>query len=132
LKIIKDGLLTVFILLFLVCLCLSEDGPLSGGPCEYKKYRGRCEIISIDKKGSDSYEVKFIFHTDEEIKEAYGKVEGRQFLLLLKNSSYPKREFLKKYSIEVGRSFDCYMSVIRKGACTPIIFEFPTIDLGDY
>jgi len=126
----KDILIMLFF--FGICLCYAADGPLSGGPCEYKKYRGRCEIISIDKKGSDSYEVKFIFHTDEEIKEAYGKVEGRQFLLLLKNSSYPKRGFLKKYSIEVGRSFDCYMSVIKKGTCTPIIFEFPTIDLGDY
>ena len=76
--------------------------------------------------------VKFSFFTEEEIKEAHGKVEGKEFLLTLANSWYPGPKFLRKYGIEVDRSFDCYLKVITKGTCTPILFDFPAINLSDY
>ena len=112
-----------------------------GGQCDYKKYEGQATIVSIDRKeppdnyrgpAYENYEVKFTFHADETIQEKHGRIEGRKFLLLLKNSWYPGPKFLKKYGIEEGRSFDCYLKVIIRGTCTPIIFDFPTIDRGDY
>jgi len=104
-----------------------------GGSCQYKKYKGRAEIISITKKGvPDSYEVKFSFHSDQEIKETFAQTKGREFPLMLSNFSHPGPKFLEKYGIEVGRVFDCYLNVITKGTCTPIIFEFPSINLDDY
>ena len=115
--------------------------PLVGGPCEYKKYKGQARIVSIRKMelpdnyggpSYENYEVKFSFHTDEIVKERHGQVEGKQYLLLLNNSFYPGPEFLKKYGIEKDKHFDCYLKVIIRGTCTPVLFDFPTIDLGDY
>ena len=112
-----------------------------GGPCEYKQYKGKASITSIRKKempenyagpSYESYEVKFSFFSEEEIKEAYGKVKGREYILMLTNSWYPGPKFLKKYGIKIGKSFECYLTVIVKGTCTPVLFDFPTIDLGDY
>jgi hypothetical protein len=113
----------------------------SGGPCEYNVYRGSARIVSIQKKelsrdygGSsyDSYEVKFSFSTDEVIKEAHGKIAGKEYLLLLTNSWYPGEKFLEKYGIEKDRIYDCYLKVITSGTCTPIVFDFPDIDRSDY
>ena len=137
-------LLSVFLFLFAGVSCAAMDEParkpVFGGQCEYKKYSGKAKIISIRIKeppnygGSsyENYEVKFVFHTDEIIKERHGQVEGKEYLLLLNNSFYPGSKFLKKYGVEVGRYFDCYLKVITRGTCTPVLFEFPTIDMGDY
>ncbi len=46
--------------------------------------------------------------------------------------SYPGPQFLEKYGIGVGKVFDCYLKVIIKGTCTPMLFEFPSIRLDDY
>ena len=112
-----------------------------GGPCEYKQYKGKATIVAIRKRempenhgrpADESYEVKFSFFSEEEIKEAYGKVEGKEYAMMLKNSSYPGPKFLEKYDIKTGKSFACYLQVIIRGTCTPVLFDFPTIDLGDY
>ena len=112
-----------------------------GGPCEYRGYRGKATIVSVCKKERDksrgghsyeNFEVKFSFSPEEEIKESFAKVEGREYTLMLANSWHPGPKFLEKYGIEVGKTFDCYLKVITKGACTPILFDFPTIDLTDY
>jgi len=119
----------------------SAEKRVVGGPCEYKVYGGHAKILSIHKKdlppevgGSSNvvYEVKFSFTPDEEIKEAYGQVEKKEYLLLLTNSSYPGPGFLKKYGIEPGKYFGCYLKVITRGTCTPVLFDFPTINLTDY
>lgn len=131
-------LVIVFLFFFTGVSCAAMDGsvskPVFGGQCEYKKYSGQAKIISIHKRElpNESYEVKFSFHTDEIIKERHGQVEGKEYLLLLDNSFYPGPKFLKKYGIEKGKHFDCYLKVITRGTCTPVLFDFPTIDLGDY
>ena len=137
-------LVSIFLFLFTGVSCQAMDEPnrkpVFGGQCEYKKYSGRARIISIRKKGPnnyggpsyENYEVKFSFHTGEIIKERHGQVEGKEYLLLLDNSFYPGPRFLKKYGIEVGKYFDCYLKVITRGTCTPVLFDFPTIDLSDY
>jgi len=108
--------------------------PVVGGQCKYRKYRGLAQIVCIRKRGvrNKDYEVRFSFHTDEIVKERHGHVEGKEYLLLLENSTYPGPEFLRKYGIEVGKHFNCYLKVITRGTCTPVLFDFPTIDLGDY
>jgi len=111
---------------------------LVGGQCQYKQYEGHAKITSITKRsGSDSYlkeryEVKFSFTPDQKIKETYAQTEGKDFLLLLSNSSYPGPKFLEKYGIEIASILKCNMKGIIKGTCTPIIFEFPSIRLDDY
>lgn len=111
---------------------------LIGGPCEYTQYKGHAKIISITKKNEresylhERYEVKFLFIPDQEIKESYAQAEGKEFLLMLSNSSYPGPKFLEKYGIRTEKVFDCNLKVIIKGTCTPILFEFPSIALDDY
>lgn len=101
-----------------------------GGPCEYKKYKGKAEIVSITQRpdASGEYEVKFSFHPEEQIQEAFAKVDGKKWSLLPDGSPHLDADFLRKYGVEAGKSFDCYMDVITKGTCTPVRFEFPTID----
>ena len=138
-------LLTVLLFFLWVFSCCAMDKPAErrvvGGLCDYKAYRGHAKILSIHEKelppklGGPSnvvYEVKFSFTPHEEIKERYGQVEGKDYLLLLANSSYPGPGFLKKYGIEQGKCFECYLKVITRGTCTPVFFDFPTIDLSDY
>jgi hypothetical protein len=108
----------------------SLSAGLVGGPCEYKQYTGKAEILSVtERPGSPGeYEVKFSFHTVENIGEGFASVEGRQWLLMKPDNMYPKRDFLDKYDIEVGKRLDCSMKVIIRGTCTPILFDFPDID----
>jgi hypothetical protein len=112
-----------------------------GGPCQYKSYPGRAEIISVRKiepgpvLGAPPYEpfeVKFSFRSDGKIEEPHAQVEGKEHLLTLTNSFYPGTRFLQKYGIKVGQVFDCNLMVIQQGTCTPVIFDFPAMDLGDY
>ena len=112
-----------------------------GGPCQYREYPGRAVILSVQKQegrtqagapAADAYEVKFSFTPDKKIEEGWVQIEGKEHLLLLTNSSLPGPGFLKKYGIERGKGFDCNMKVITKGTCTPVLFEFPAIDLSDY
>jgi hypothetical protein len=114
--------------------------PKAGGNCIYNRYRGRADILSIRPKmmpegGAPSYETReviFSFCPDEQISESWVQVEGKRYLLTLANGWYPGPAFLNKYGIDIGRRLDCEMAVITSGTCTPIQFDFPTIDLADY
>jgi len=141
----RSLLLTGLLFFLWVFSCWAMDKPAErrvvGGPCEYKAYPGRATIVSVQKKErpakagaslSAVYEVKFSFTPHEEIEEGYGQVEGKEYLLLLANSSYPGPWFLKKYGIKPGKCFECYLKVITRGTCTPVLFDFPAIDLSDY
>lgn len=124
----------ILLVVFVGAFPIGADGesvrePLIGGPCEYKQYEGIAEIISITQRNypnSDSYEVKFLFYPDREIKEPFAQMEGRELLLLTRRGSYPGATFLEENGIEVGRAFDCILNVIIRGTCTPTIFKFPS------
>jgi hypothetical protein len=83
-----------------------------------------------DQNG-EKYEVKFVFLPEEEVKESFARVEGREFLLLLANSTYPDSRFLDRYQIRPGKVVDCILKAIRKGTCTPMLFDFPGINFTD-
>ena len=110
-----------------------------GGSCKYKSYTGKAEITSITRLeiirseySHEMYEIKFSFKPDQKISEEFARMEGREYVLLLKNSSYPGPKFLEKYDLKVGKTLECNMNVITKGACTPIIFDFPSVRLDEY
>jgi len=122
-------------LIFLVSLsscgvaASSSSSPRVGGLCVYKQYKGDAEIVSVTQRqeSSGDYEIKFSFHPQETIQEEFARVEGRQWLLVQKDSSYLQEDFLTQYGIKVGKRLPCYLKVITKGTCTPVLFEFPTI-----
>lgn len=139
---LKMNVLKMIELLIVFFICAfsahAADVPLAGGECEYKQYKGWAKIVSITPKGKphnyshEIYEVRFSFTSNQEVKEKHGRTNGKKFVLLLNNSKYPGPKFLESYDIQVGNIFECYMKVIVKGTCTPVIFEFPTIRLDDY
>lgn len=117
------------------------DGKVLGGPCEYQTYRGKAKIVSINAvqkhlgKNTTAHrrqEVRFVFLPDEEIGQSWVQVEGKAFIMYLTNGRLPDGHFLQKYGIEINRFFECRLKVISKGSCTPIIFDFPAVDLSDY
>ncbi|MBI5585116.1 MAG: hypothetical protein HY892_14985 [Deltaproteobacteria bacterium] len=115
----------------------AAGSPVLGGPCAYQRYPGRARILSITPvtppgETGTVFEVRYSFHPEEKNRETFAQTEGRTFLLTLKNGTYPSQKFLDKYRIEKGRVFDCSLQVITKGTCTPTLFEFTGIDLGDY
>ena len=131
-------ILIVLLLVPIRTLCSYGEGEVSperivGGPCEYKLYPGHAKITSISEilqpSGSSEkkYEVKFKFSPAQEVNESFARTEGKEFLFLLKDQSYPGQVFLNKYGIKVGAILDCIMKVIVRGTCTPIMFDFPTI-----
>lgn len=141
----KAFLIVFTISIILVSVCWAIDKPVKrrvvGGPCEYKEYDGQARIVSMEKieitdhpsgRRRKVYDVRFCFYPEQEIKETFARVEGREYRLSLKNSKRPGPEFLRKYGVEVGKVFPCRLKVITRGTCTPTIFDFPTIDLGDY
>ncbi|MCD4736116.1 MAG: hypothetical protein K8R53_08745 [Bacteroidales bacterium] len=112
----------------------------TGGPCQYREYNGSAVITSLKKKGEVKnrdkgfqalYEVKFSFFPKEKIKEEFVQVKNREYDLKLENSSDPWLDFIEKYAIKEGKAFDCILKVITRGTCTPLLFDFPSIDLGD-
>jgi hypothetical protein len=106
-------------------------GRVVGGPCSYESYPGDAEVVSV-KRGDDGYDVKFVFHSEKTPQETDAWVKEKTHFLLLTNGSRPKAGFLKKYGIKTGKMFPCSLEVIVKGTCTPILFQFSTIDLTDY
>ena len=144
--------ISLFFLVFLVFGCTKstcvsgpeEKKPASivvGGRCEYMRYKGKAKIVSIRKikppknytgPSYELYEVKYSFSAEEKIKKAHENLGKKEYLLTLTNSWYPGPKFLQKYGIMTGKTFDCYLKVIVKGTCTPVIFEFPDIDSNDY
>lgn len=130
--------LPIFVLLFPLCVGGLESGERTvGGECQYKQYPGRAEIISITPIGrpagysSDRYEVRFRFTSDRKIEEPFAQTEGKEFLLLLNHNYYPGLFFLEKYDIKKGKVLDCTLSVIVRGTCTPVLFDFPFITSED-
>ena len=111
-----------------------EGPPMEvGGQCDYHRYEGRAEIISLEKTGNpqnradEKYEAKFRFFPDRKIKESFAQVEGREFQLEINQSPYLSPGQVRKYGIQTGRSLSCVMKVISRGTCTPVLFEFPSL-----
>jgi hypothetical protein len=109
-----------------------------GGPCEYKDYRGKAEIVSMQKleegtghlkevQSTELYKIMYRFTPEIKIHEPFDQMESRDFVLLMDDSTYPDLEFINKNKIDVGKRYDCLLKVITKGACTPLIFRFPTL-----
>lgn len=118
-----------------------------GGPCSYKSYDGTAHITRIVKTeasrkqagvrggpGYEGHEIWFRFAPKEKIALVgwQAGVFDREHLLTLKNGWYPGPGFIDKYRLAVGHKYPCTAQIIETGACTPIVFDFGTIDTCDY
>jgi len=125
-------ILSLMLLLILSACGMASSSQRVGGPCAYKPYQGDAEIISVTpvKGKAEEYEIRFSFHPREKIQEEFARVEGKQWLLVREDFSFPKKDFLQQYGIRKGNRFPCVMKVITRGTCTPVLFDFPTIRNG--
>jgi hypothetical protein len=116
----------------------ADSPPKVGGTCEYKDYEGFAKIVSVQKADlgnaaesrklpTDSYKVTYTFHPDMKIQEPFVHLEARNFILLMPDSTYPDALIIQKNNIVSGKKLNCVLKVITKGACTPMIFIFPTL-----
>lgn len=141
-------------LIFILCLLVNIAAApgLVGGPCEYESFTGKCEIALAGKTieslaqkeseggpGYEGYEVKYRFIPSRPLNtEKIGWVKdideiiNKEYTLLLANSWYPGKKFIEKYGIKQGAVFDCELSLITKGTCSPVVFKFGSIDTTDY
>ncbi|MEW6096458.1 MAG: hypothetical protein AB1567_08040 [bacterium] len=117
-----------------------------GGGCVYISYDGDAEIIRIIQTqnsisqskiiggpGYEGYEVWFRFIPQQEISNEWvQKAISKEHLFTLYNSWYVGPLYLKKYGIEIGKTYPCKLKVIKKGVCTPLIFEIETLNRADY
>jgi len=100
-----------------------EENDRKGGRCEYAKYKGYANITFVKK--DFPYKVTFTFSPLETINEPL--VRTKEYSFPLDSISCLPQEFIEMYHVQPGQVFDCYMKVITKGSCTPVLFEFPTI-----
>jgi len=118
-----------------------------GGPCSYKSYDGKARITRIVKTedsrrqaalmggpGYEGYGIWFRF-----VPKAKLDVDGwpadaldREQALTLQNGWRPGPRFLMKYHLAAGNEYPCSLKIIETGTCTPIVFNFETIDTDDY
>lgn len=124
-------------LIFIVPISVSNatafsSKPRVGGACEYKHYKGEAQITSVKQRQDNqaTYDVRFSFHPQESIQEAFAKTENKQWSMVQDDFSSLQQNFLTKNGIKTGKRYPCIMKVITKGTCTPVLFEFPTIDKG--
>lgn len=110
----------------------SSQAPRVGGPCAYKSYKGDAQILSVKplQGSSGTYDVQFSFHPEAPVREDFAQTEGRKWSLTRKDSSQLTSDFISQHNIKTGKRFPCIMKVITRGTCTPVIFEFPTLEPG--
>lgn len=126
------GMALIFIVPLSSCseTVASSQPPRVGGPCAYKTYKGEARILSIKPMQSESgaYDIQFSFHPESPIREDFARTESRQWSLTRKDFSHPTNDFISQHDIKTGKRYPCMMKVITRGACTPVIFEFPTLE----
>lgn len=110
----------------------ASSAPRVGGACEYKTYPGEAKIESISQKNGTSaeYDVQFSFFPNQPVKEDFAKTDKKTWTLLTKDFNAPGKNFLEKNDLKPGKRIPGKMKVIVRGTCTPILFDFPTLNDG--
>ena len=135
-RIIKSGALLAT-LLVLFCFC-SENNQL-GGECEYKSIPGKAVIFSITDAHDTSFNcpnepkaIKFHFTPDnlEDIDNyLYPNWKDSNKLITIHSGMNPSNNWVIRNGIDINDKFTCFRKEILKGTCTPVIFDFPDLDL---
>ncbi len=105
------------------------QGPMVGGGCEYSKQSGSIKIVSIENAPAAEY------NAQKEPKKVTFEFVGKD---KKKHTGYlqygagmnPSNLWLKANKITVGKKFTGRRATIKKGACSPIVFEFDKLNLA--
>jgi|GEM_PF-1174426 len=112
-----------------------------GGPCTYADHPGTATILAVTPALPDKdvptppypgMTVTYVFASDRPLPPQGIHLEGKVQTMTLVNGWPPGRKFLEKYGVRPGAALPCVLRVITSGTCTPLLFEFPGINLADY
>lgn len=124
----------------------NEITTANGGCCTYVSYEGIARIVKVVQSldslaqskviggpGYEGHEVWFRFIPKSDVPHDHIRsVISREHLFTLYNSWYIGPRYLEKYGIQTGEIYPCVLKVLVKGACSPVVFEFGTINQTDY
>jgi hypothetical protein len=118
----------------------------NGGFCMYASYEGDAKIVRITQTptslaqanviggpGYEGYEVWFHFTPNQAIPEDLSRSQiSREHLFTLNNGWYVGPRYIEKYGLGPDKTFPCVLMVIVQGTCSPLVFDFKTLDRKDY
>ena len=134
------GFLILVILSVIQVSCKkNDDNDKVGGGCEYIKYEGIAKIKSIYTVPSDEYncpnepkKIKFEFtpnNISDRDQYKYTNYNDSANYMRINAGMNPSQLWIDNNKIEIGKEYKCFRTEIKKGTCTPVVFEFPDLDL---
>lgn len=116
----------------------SQAPPTIGGVCEYRQIYGRATITNVRNADPaanncrDAVEVVFTFSPDEPSAPEHYRFPGHpdtgQYFRVGAGMN-PPRAWTRSKGLVQGHVHRCIRSELLKGACTPVVFTFPDIDM---
>ena len=108
-----------------------------GGPCRYEAFPGKATIVSVtpqpDNNGrSHPVRVTYTFRPDTPTNGDPLVKSDAVHTLTLTGGTLPEQAFVDTHGLSTGRVLPCILQRIRQGTCTPVLFDFPGIDLTDH
>jgi hypothetical protein len=105
------------------------QGPMVGGGCEYSKQSGSIKIVSIENAPAAEYNAQT--EPKKVTFEFVGKDKKKHTGSLQYGAGMnPSNLWLKANKITVGKKFTGRRATIKKGTCTPVVFEFDKLNLA--
>jgi hypothetical protein len=136
-KIVLTGMLTLF-LIQLSCNVTNQVVP-DGGRCTYVKYEGKAKIKSIAPAPVAEYncpenpmQILFEFTPDtitDRQKYKFDNYNDTACYMRINDGANPSNKWIAFNKVEIGKVFKCFRMEQALGTCTPVIFEFPDINL---
>ena len=109
--------------------------------CTYNEIQGTATIVSISKADLKAYNckdgVEVIFSFKPDAPQAakdylFPKSSDQRQRLTVGAGMNPPKQWTEKKGLTVGSTHRCIRKEIIQGACAPVLFVFPEIDLSDW
>ncbi|MCK5169597.1 MAG: hypothetical protein KAQ75_06940 [Bacteroidales bacterium] len=129
----------LILVLSMIQISCEKNDDIDGNICEYIKYEGIAKIKLISIAPSDEYncpnepkKIKFEFTPDnisDRDQYNYTNYNDSANYMRINAGMNPSQLWIDNNKIEIGKEYKCFRTEIKKGTCTPVIFEFPDLDL---
>jgi hypothetical protein len=123
--------------LFFLSCGAANAGNIVGGGCSYTETSGQATVLSLNAAGAaqnncgkDPVEVVVNFAPSDPVQA--NEATDKNVQVTVGDGKNPPRGYITSKGFAVGATIACSRKIIKSGACTPILYEFPGIDLTDY
>ena len=134
------GILIIAVSMIFISCGRNSKSDKPGGNCEYNQFEGSAKIISIKDAPKSDYNcpenpklVIFEFtpaNLSDRSKYSFKNFSDNSVQMKINDGANPSLAWIKKNKIEAGKKYRCVRTELTKGTCTPVIFEFPDLDLA--